>query len=69
MTISDEQFLKFKEIYKEECGEEEFNKKTDQHLFESAIKLVNLMKIIYKPMTKEEYSLVQERRKELNEKK
>lgn len=48
MHISDEQFTKFKQIYKEEFGEEEYNKKTEQQLLESATKLVNLIEILYK---------------------
>lgn len=48
MYISDEKFVKFKEIFKEEFGEEEFNKMTDQQLFESATKLITLMEVVYK---------------------
>ena len=36
-------------------GEERFSLMTEQELLESAIKLVNLMRIIYKPVTEEEY--------------
>lgn len=68
MQISEEQFNKFKKIYKESFGEDEFNKKTDQQLLESAIKLLTLMKVVYKPMTKEEHEKVQARRKEFWEK-
>lgn len=48
MLISDEHFAKFKEIYKKEFGEEEFNKKTEQQLLESATKLITLMRIVCK---------------------
>lgn len=52
MLISDEQFSDFKKLFREEFGEEEYNKKTDQQLYESAIKLITLVKIVYEPITK-----------------
>jgi len=48
MQISDKHFAEFKRIYKEEFGEEEFNKRTEQELFEEATKLKSLMEIVYK---------------------
>lgn len=63
MLISDEHFAKFKAIYKEEFGEEAYNKMTEQQLLESAIKLITLMKAVYEPMTKTEFDSIQERRK------
>ena len=66
--LSKEQFEEYKRIYKEEFGEEKFNSRTEAQLLEEAIKLITLMKIIYKPMTQEEYDRVQSRRKELEEK-
>ena len=48
MLISHENFIKFKELYKEEFGEEEYNKMTEQQLFESATKLITLMRVVYK---------------------
>lgn len=48
MKISDEQFNDFKMIYKEQFGEDELNKISDQQLFEDATKLVNLMEILYR---------------------
>lgn len=55
MFISDKHFAEFKRIYKEEFGEEKYNKLTDQQLLESATKLITLMKIVYKPISKEDY--------------
>jgi hypothetical protein len=49
MIISDKHFAEFKEIYKKEFSEEEFNKKTEQQLLESATKLVRLVEILYRP--------------------
>ena len=66
--LSKEHFEEYKRIYKEEFGEENFNSRTEAQLFEEAIKLITLMKAVYKPMTKEEYDRVQSRRKELEEK-
>lgn len=50
MLISDEQFKKFKKLYKEEFGEEKYNKMTEQQLLESATKLLKLVEIVYKPI-------------------
>jgi hypothetical protein len=60
--ISNEQLRKFKTIYKKRFNIE----LSDQDALESATKLLALMKIVYKPITKEEYDLVQKRRKELD---
>lgn len=48
MLISNEHFTKFKELYKEELGEESYNKMTEQQLLESATKLLKLVEIVYK---------------------
>ena len=55
MHISDEHFVEFKRIYKEEFGEEEFNKRTEQELFESATKLITLVEVVYRHQNKENY--------------
>jgi hypothetical protein len=54
MQISEKDFLKFKELYKKEFGEEAYNKMTEQQLLESATKLLTLVKIVYQPINKEE---------------
>lgn len=47
--ISKEQLEKFKEIYKNQFGEE----LSDQDALEKATKLLNMMKVIYRPLPKE----------------
>lgn len=49
--ISKEQFDKFKEIYRKEFGKDI----SDQDALESATKLLDLLMVVYKPMTKEEF--------------
>lgn len=54
--ISEESLKKFKQLYKKRFGEE----LSDQDALGKATKLVELVQIIYKPMTKKEYKLLQE---------
>lgn len=58
--ISKEHLEKFKKIYKKRFGKN----LSDQVALEQATQLLNLVKIIYRPMTKKEYDQVQKRRKE-----
>lgn len=58
--ISKESLEGFKKIYKKRFGEDLPN----QVALEKATKLLNLVKVVYRPMTQEEYDKVQERRKE-----
>ncbi|MCK9578217.1 hypothetical protein M0R01_01830 [bacterium] len=60
--ISEKALKEFKAIYKKEIGID----LSDKDALESATKLLNLMKAIYKPMTREEYEKVQKRREETN---
>ncbi len=55
MQISDKHFLEFKELVRKKVGDEAYSKMTEQELLESAIKLITLVKTIYKPITKEDY--------------
>ncbi len=55
MQISDKHFLEFKELMREKVGDEAYSKMTEQELLESAIKLITLVRAVYKPMTKEDY--------------
>lgn len=55
MQISEKHFLEFKELMREEVGEEAYNKMTEQELLASATALITLMKAVYKPITKEDY--------------
>ena len=49
--ITTEQLKEFKEIYKKEFGKDI----SDKEALESATQLGNLMRIVYKPITKEDY--------------
>ncbi len=51
MIPNDEQLEEFRKIYLEVYGEEI----TREKALEEAIKLIQLMKIVYKPMTEEAY--------------
>jgi hypothetical protein len=59
-VISNEELEEFKAIYKKRFGTELSN----QDALEKATRLLTLMKIVYKPMTREEYDAVQKRREE-----
>jgi len=56
--LTETQLTKFQDIYRKHFGEEISREKA----LEEGIKLVNLMKIIYKPITKEELRELQKRR-------
>jgi uncharacterized protein YdiU (UPF0061 family) len=56
--ISKEELKEFKKIYKKRFGEN----LSDQVALEKATKLLNLVKAVYRPMTKEKYDKVQKRR-------
>lgn len=58
--ISKERLDEFKRIYKKEFGEEI----SDQEALEKATKLLRMVELIYKPITKKEYDAFQKRRKE-----
>jgi len=51
---------KFKKIYKKRFGEY----LSDQVALEKATKLLNLVEVVYRPMTQEDYDKVQKHRKE-----
>ena len=51
--ITTEQFDKFKVLMRKRLGKEAYGKKTEQELMDSTIKLLTLVKAVYKPMTKE----------------
>jgi len=48
MHISEEHFMEFKRIFKEEFGEEEFNKMSNEQLYEEAVRLISLMEAVYR---------------------
>jgi hypothetical protein len=60
MQLSKEHLDKFKRIYKKQFKE----KLSDSEALEKATKLTRLIEIVYKPMTEEEYRIVQKRRDE-----
>lgn len=62
--LTNEQVKKFQAIYRKSFGKEI----SKEAALEQGIKLVRLMEIIYKPMTKEEYEMIQKRRKETGRK-
>ncbi|MFA5232523.1 MAG: hypothetical protein WC410_02560 [Candidatus Paceibacterota bacterium] len=58
--ISEKALKEYKAIYKKEYGVD----LSDEEALEQATKLLNLMKIIYKPISKEDYEKLQKRREE-----
>ena len=57
--LSNEQITKFQALYKEHFGQEIGREQACEEL----VKLVRLMSLIYKPMTKKEYEQLQKYRK------
>ena len=60
--FSDEDITKFQTLYKKHFGEEISRERAHSE----GIKLVRLMPLIYKPMTKAQYERLQERRRFLD---
>jgi hypothetical protein len=60
MVISDEQLAEFQRLYKNRYGKEISKEKA----YEQGIKLLRLLKRIYKPMTVEQFDAIQTRRAE-----
>jgi len=58
--ISPKGLKKFKQLYRKHFGMEI----DDQTALDKGIRLVNLIKAVYKPMTEAEYENLQKRRKE-----
>lgn len=59
--LSNEQVAEFQKLYRRRFGKEIGFKEA----YESGIKLIRLVKLIYKPMTEEEHQKLQERRKQI----
>ena len=60
--LSSKQITKFQELY-----EKHFGKKIDRdEVCEKGAKLIRLMELIYRPMTKNEHELIQKRREKTN---
>ena len=57
--ISKEELNRFCELYKNRFGKDLSGKEA----YEQANKLLQLMKLVYRPMTEQEYKTLQDRRK------
>jgi hypothetical protein len=57
--LSDEQITKFQTLYKNRFGREI----SREEAYEKGAKLIRLVELIYRPMTENEYQLLQERRR------
>jgi hypothetical protein len=64
MQLTPEQVAKFQAIYKAKFGREISN----EQAYEQGVKLVRLMEIVYRPMTRAEYKKAQERRQQFLDK-
>jgi len=64
MELSDEQVAKFRAICMKQFGRE----LSKHEAYEGGIKLVRLMTIIYKPITKQDVEAVQKRQNDLRKK-
>jgi urease accessory protein UreF len=60
--LSDKQIIKYQTLYKNRYGKEI----SREEAYEQGAKLIRLVELVYKPMTAEEYEMVQKRRKETN---
>lgn len=61
MTLEDKHLMRLQALYKEHFIKE-INKK---EAYEHGIKLINLVLLIYHPMTRDDFELIQRERKEL----
>jgi hypothetical protein len=60
MVLLDEDIARLQALYKSEFGMEI----SKEYAYEKGIKLLQLMSTVYKPMTEEEYELIQKHRKD-----
>ncbi len=60
--LSDEQVKKYQTLYRDRFGEEI----SYERAYEEGTKLVRLLKVIYRPITKNNYQQLQKRRKTAN---
>lgn len=61
MHISEKHLNEFKELLKNKMGEEAYNKLSEQDILDRAIKLLTMVKIVYKPITKEDFDWAQKK--------
>ena len=60
MLLSDRQITEFKTLYKNHFGK----KISREEAYEKGINLINLIRILYRPITKNEYTQLKKRREE-----
>jgi hypothetical protein len=56
MLLDDKHISAFQELYKKNFGEDI----SKEEAYTQGIKLIELVRVVYQPMTKEEYDLVQQ---------
>lgn len=61
MKISEAQLTSFKALYKQHFGEE----LNQEDALEEALKLVRMMQLVYKPITKKQYQQVIKRQQQI----
>ena len=61
--LSEEHVKKYQELYRNRFGKEI----SYESAYEESAKLVRLLEVIYKPITKKDYQRLQERRQEVKE--
>ena len=59
IMLTDEHITKFRNLYKKRFGKDI----SWEEAYEKGIKLIHMVELIYKPMTKEEFNKLQEHRK------
>jgi len=58
--LSEKEIIKFQKLYENRFGK----KISRKDAYEKGVKLIRLLELIYQPITKDEYKLVQKRREE-----
>ena len=61
MNISEAQLTRFKVLYKQHFDEE----LSQKDAYEKALKLIRMMKLVYKPITREQYQQVIKRQQQI----
>lgn len=61
MVLSDDNIISFQKLYKERFGKDI----SKEDAYEQGIKLLQLMSIVYRPMTRAEFEVIQARQSEL----
>jgi len=61
MKISEAQLISFKALYKQHFGEE----LSQEDALEKALKLVRMMQLVYKPITKDQYQQIIKRQQQI----